>query len=147
MPVEFNPFDDEKLAALRAEQTDPLVQYIVVRKSLNMSPGKIAAQCAHAAAMFVLRYNDVRRTLPAIGAGGKFKLQCDIAKRWLDTSFRKRVKKANDSQFERIKQELDVFVVRDAGLTEVEPFTETVLCTWPMLDSKTPKFIHKLRNL
>lgn len=147
MPVEPNPFDDEKLAAIRAEQKDPIVQYFVVRKSLEMSPGKIGAQCAHASAMFVLRYEEVRKSLPCVCAGGEEKMRIDMAKKWLEASFRKRVKKANDSQFERIKQELLVFVVRDAGLTEVDKGSETVLCTWPMLESRTPKFVMKLRNL
>ncbi len=146
MPVEPNPFDDKKLAVLRAEQADPLVQYLVIRKSLEMSPGKIAAQCAHVGAMFVLRYEEIRREL-GVCAGGLRKIQCDLAQKWLETSFRKRVKKASDSQFERIKQEMHVFVVRDAGLTEVDSGSETVLCTWPMLDSQTPKIISRLRNL
>ena len=146
MPVEPNPFDDEKLAAIRVDQKDPIVQYLVVRKSLDMSPGKIAAQCAHLGAMFILRYEEIRHSL-GFPAGGLRKTQCDITKQWLDISFRKRVKKANDSQFERIKQELPVFVVRDAGLTEVDPGSETVLCTWPMRESSAPTLLTKLRNL
>jgi len=146
MPVEPNPFDDEKLAALRADQQDPIVQYFVIRKSLDMSAGKIAAQSAHASAMFILRYEHLRHSL-GFPAGGLRKIQCDTATKWLQTSFRKRVKKANDNQFERIKEELHVFVVRDAGLTEVDPGSETVLCTWPMRESEAPKLLTGLRNL
>ena len=35
----------------RAEQKDPIVMYLVVHESLNMSIGKTAAQCAHASQM------------------------------------------------------------------------------------------------
>ena len=42
--------------AARANQTDPLVMYLVVRESLHMTTGKIAAQCAHASQMLLMSY-------------------------------------------------------------------------------------------
>ena len=59
MPIEYNPFDDDQLAAIRANQKDPYVQYFIINKDLGMSPGKIAAQIAHAAEMFAFRYKDL----------------------------------------------------------------------------------------
>ena len=32
----------------RASQEDPIIMYLIVKESLNMSAGKTAAQCAHA---------------------------------------------------------------------------------------------------
>jgi hypothetical protein len=40
----------------RATQADPIVMYLVIRESLEMSPGKVAAQCAHASQMLTLKY-------------------------------------------------------------------------------------------
>src|SRR3990172_9019721 len=126
MPVEKNPFDDQKLAKIRADQEDPLIMYLIVRESLGMGCGKIAAQTAHAALMVLMKYFEHR----------DFHHLDDIQEakhmeNWIENSFRKVVLRADDKEWEKIREEIDCFVVRDAGLTEVAPNTETIIATWP----------------
>lgn len=148
--------------ASRAAQTDPIVMYLIVRESLEMSPGKTAAQCAHASQMLTLKYvflkyrapntfGIVHTTDPKTGI-----LVEDISamsnirifEEWLDKSFRKVVLRANDHQFERMKKEFtNHIVVVDAGLTEIDPGSETVLGLWPMYRSTCPKYLTKLQVL
>jgi PTH2 family peptidyl-tRNA hydrolase len=143
MPVEHNPYDNEALAKLRTDQKDPLVAYLVVRTDLEMGVGKVAAQCSHASDMMVLRLKEQMRARPE-----QWDEHTRLGASWLHCSFRKLVKEAkNQSQFDKLKEELDVFVVRDAGLTEVDMGTETVLCTWPMHKSQTPKRLVRMRLL
>jgi peptidyl-tRNA hydrolase, PTH2 family len=144
MSVEPNLFDDEQLAAIRAEQADPITMYFVVREDLNMGAGKMAAQCAHAAQMVMLRYFEKKREFGAFRYG-RYGIYCDLFERWAYESFRKVILKADLKEFEKIKAEeaLDVFVVRDAGITEVEPGTETVLVVWPMRKSAAAKTLLK----
>jgi PTH2 family peptidyl-tRNA hydrolase len=145
MPVEPNPYDDGKLAEIRAGQKDPLIQYFIVRKDLDMSPGKIAAQVAHAAQMMVLAHAKRKKALPAMPLGGKEYLQLKKVDYWMEESFRKVVLRADKKQFDKVKEAMDCFLVRDAGLTEVESGTETVLALWPMRKSEVPKLIQRLR--
>ena len=147
MPVEENPFDDAKLAQIRKEQGDPIVQYYVVRSDVPMGCGKLCAQIAHAAQMFAFRYFETKRDLPAMPRGGTPYFKVQITEQWKAGSFRKVVLRGNIKDFEKVKKELDVFVVRDAGLTEVEPGTETVIVTWPMRKSDQPKVLARLRVL
>jgi peptidyl-tRNA hydrolase, PTH2 family len=145
MPIEPNPFDDERLAQVRAEQGDPIVQYFIVRSEFEMSTGKIGAQIAHGAEMFVLRYNQYANLQVSMSED-----ECareEITRAWLNGSFRKVVLRGKKKDFEKIIAELPVFLVRDAGLTEVEPNSETVLVTWPMRKSDAPKCISRLQAL
>ena len=149
MPIETNPFDDARLAKIRAEQGDPIVQYFIVRTDLNMSVGKIGAQIAHGAEMFILRYKELKEVLNC----------CDdkyirpnerivgMVDDWLGSSFTKVVLGGKKKDFDKIVSELNVFLVRDAGLTEVEPNSETVIVTWPMLKSTQPKCLARLQAL
>lgn len=145
MPVEPNQFDDEQLAEIRKNQLDPIVHYLIVRKSLGMGAGKIAAQCSHATKMLILAYNKLD--------ANKYHLQYselslyEATKEWINTSFRTVVLVADDKQWEKIKEEVRVFIVKDAGLTEVAAGSETVLSTWPMYKSQAPKIIQKLQTL
>ena len=140
MSIEPNLYDDKKLAEIRANQEDPLVLYLIVRKSLNMSVGKIAPQCAHASDMVMLKY---------------FKLLSEnpndervlIYKTWMEESFRKVVLKADDKEWEKLKIEQHCFIVRDAGLTEVEAGSETFIGLWPMRKSQRSKLLRRLRVL
>ena len=147
MPVEPNPFDDERLKKINEEEDpDPLIQYYIVRKDIPMSLGKICAQVAHGAQMFAMAFAKMDGNNP-IPWGGKPMLLTRCTKKWMDGSFRKVVLGGKAKDFEKIKEELDVFVVRDAGLTEIEMGTESVLVTWPILKSKQPKSLSKLQLL
>ncbi|MCK9567360.1 peptidyl-tRNA hydrolase [Candidatus Pacearchaeota archaeon] len=149
MPIEPNPFDDERLAQVRAEQGDPIVQYFIVRTDIPMSAGKIGAQIGHGAEMFVLRYqmllkHSIEEMTPL---KPEYAGVMEIVEEWLNTSFRKVVLGGKKKDFEKIISELNVFLVRDAGLTEVEPNSETVLVTWPMRKSAAPKCLSRLQTL
>jgi peptidyl-tRNA hydrolase len=157
MPIEPNLFDDARLAKVRAEQEDPIVQYYIVRTDIPMSSGKIAAQVAHGAMMFLLGYQDVRdqwfRDLapylsisPGVTSVPKPTVVL-LTEDWLKGSFRKVVLGGTKKDFKEIISELPVFLVRDAGLTEVEPNSETVLVTWPMLKSTQPECLRQLQAL
>jgi peptidyl-tRNA hydrolase, PTH2 family len=149
MPIEPNPFNDASLAKIRAEQGDPIVQYFIVRTDLNMSVGKIGAQIAHGAEMFILRYTELKQVLNCLD--DKYIRQNErivgIVDDWLVSSFRKVVLGGKKKDFEKIISELPVFLVRDAGLTEIEPNSETVIVTWPMLKSTQPKYLARLQTL
>jgi peptidyl-tRNA hydrolase, PTH2 family len=157
MPIEPNPFDNERLAQVRAEQGDPLVQYYIVRTDLNMSAGKIGAQIAHGAQMFIFGYQRVQEQYirdigpadslgPSLGGNPKHP-QTLIVEEWMNGSFRKVVLGGKKKDFDKIIAELPVFLVRDAGLTEVEPNSETVLVTWPIRRSECPKILKRLQTL
>lgn len=148
MPVEHNPFDDERLIRIRESQEDPIVQYYIVRKDVPMTVGKICAQVAHGAQMFAFTYLE-RKSQLALPHPDHEKIvkRINLTDMWIGGSFRKVVLGGRAKDFEKIKKELDVFAIRDAGLTEIEPGTETVLVCWPMLRSSCPKFLQRLRVL
>jgi peptidyl-tRNA hydrolase len=76
---------------------------ILARKKLNMSPGKLAAQSVHAALALAGR-TDLHPMMSVV------------------------VLMVNETPFNKAKEENEIVaVVRDAGYTEVEPGTETVL--------------------
>lgn len=145
MPVEINPFDDERLAKIRSSQEDPIAQYYIVRKDIGMSVGKACAQVAHAAQMFVFRYLEMKSG--NVAPQSRYVQLIDNTSKWISGSFRKIVLGGTAKDFEKIKAELQVFVVRDAGLTEIEPGTETVIVTWPILKSEQPKILSRLQVL
>jgi peptidyl-tRNA hydrolase len=68
---------------------------------------------------------------------------------WLDTSFRKVVLRADDKEWEKVKACPDItyVIVRDAGLTEVEAGSETVIGVFPLRKSQAPKIIKRLQVL
>jgi peptidyl-tRNA hydrolase len=153
--------------AARAGQADPIVMYLIIRESLEMSPGKIAAQCSHASQMLTLKYfHEKSRQAELSTLWGRFKKivndfftkgempkeqleqNLDLFETWLDTSFRKVVLRADDHRFERLRAENpNHVVVVDAGLTEIAPGSETVLGLWPMYRSTCSKYLSKTQVL
>lgn len=148
----------------RTSQEDPLIMYLIVREYLNMSIGKTAAQCAHASQMLQLEYAklgyEIDSYLPlpheAVGWDGSdipqaLKDKSDIYHRWLNSSFRKVVLKADDKEWKKVKltfpDKYQMVVVVDAGLTEIATGSETVIGLWPMLKSQAPKAVCKLQTL
>ena len=129
----------------RANQIDPIIMYLVVRESLNMSAGKACAQCAHASQMLLIKYFDMKYNAN-IENLNKIRLFDD----WLNTSFRKVVLVAKENQWNKLKEELsknDYIIVTDNGLTEVAPQTDTVIGILPIIKSTCPKIIKKLQTL
>ncbi len=148
MAVLNNYHSDQELVDIRSSHEDPLVQYYIVNKDLNMSSGKTSAQTAHGSGIFLLYYFDLIKKFSTVGPHGGWEFnEYKTIKKWLDGSFRKVVLGADTSKFNKIKEELKCFLVKDAGLTEVESGSETVLVLFPMLKSQAPKSIKKLRVL
>lgn len=134
--------------AARKNQVDPFVEYLVVRKSLNMSAGKIAAQCAHAANMLNDIYHETDLGDPFIKPPSEeLLLKMGVYAAWKNTSYRKVVLVADEKDWLKLKELPDIVIVRDAGLTEVEPGSETVIGIWPMKKSAAPKLVQKLQTL
>ena len=123
---------------------DPYVMYLIVNESLSMSVGKTAAQVGHAVNM-----------LCEVVFGLSKKKNLTISElhivnnysAWANRMYRKVVLRCKDKQWESIKQETDYVLVRDAGLTEISPGSETVIGLFPMLKSQAPNIIKKLQVL
>lgn len=157
-------------AQARADQEDPIVMYLIVHESLNMSTGKTGSQCAHAASMLTLEYFDIKEESKTIqkqiapllrpkpeGAEmeklkaryAKLAPQLSIFGEWLKSSFRKVVLKASDKEWQKLQEEFKEtsLIVTDAGLTEIVAGSETVIGFWPMRKSQRPKIITRLQVL
>jgi peptidyl-tRNA hydrolase len=135
-------FSNDELKQMR-EQKDPLVMYLIIKKSVKITPGKMGVQCGHATEMVAHQYcHDLQYPIP----GDHDQLErAKNYREWLKESRRKILKEASDSKFEQVKEEQFHFLVKDAGLTQLEPGSETIIAVWPMRRSQTPKFIHRMR--
>lgn len=114
-------------------------QLIIARKDLQMSPGKLAAQCCHASLAFLtskLRDKDkmLRATNAVTGEDGyatEIFFNKDIYEKWIQGVFTKTVCEArNRNQLMKaveIAKELglqegeDFFLIKDCCLTELNP--------------------------
>jgi len=102
-----------------AEPLTAAAAMLVVNASLDLSPGKLAAQCGHAALLLV----DTE-------AASDPRYRDPIA-RWQEAGAPVVVRGAGPAQWEQLKQQEDHCLVRDGGLTEVAPDSETVLALMP----------------
>lgn len=100
----------------------PTKMVLVVRSDLGLKKGKIASQCAHAAVMCYVRSATVNESM---------------LKRWMVQGQPKIVVKVDDLEgMERIaelaaEKKVVAEIVRDAGRTQVQSGTETVLGLGP----------------
>jgi peptidyl-tRNA hydrolase, PTH2 family len=123
---------------------DPLVVYLIIRASLNMSTGKIGAQCGHGIQKLLLSYFNLSFT----DKSEKDTEFVKLTSAWIDADSRKVSLIADDKEFERIKEDYpDHFLIKDNGLTEVEPGSETLICLRPMLKSTRSKILKRLQAL
>jgi PTH2 family peptidyl-tRNA hydrolase len=94
-------------------------QVILVRKDLNLSKGKLAAQVAHGAVEAVLKADN------------------NLIKKWRNEGMKKVVLVVNnEKEFYKYLQEAKDFgiptaLITDAGRTEISPGTKTVLAIGP----------------
>lgn len=156
-----NDYNSPEKVRARMSQEDPYVMYLIVRESLGMSVGKACAQTAHAAQMLQLQFNLVEDDINywrEVGTSSREEedkfdddlILSDRFERWLNSSFRKVVLRASDKDWEKLKNKLpqgEFVMVIDAGLTELEPGSETVIGVWPMKKSSAPKVIKRLQVL
>ncbi len=126
---------------------DPFVQYLIVRKSLNMGTGKIAAQCAHGTQLILSKIYEWDQDQNCLSIPHNMYNIISRYNNWCDNFFPKIVKVADDKEWEKIKEQVDCMVVIDLGLTEIEKGSETVIATFPDLKSNTHKIIKRLQLL
>lgn len=158
--VDNERYDNPEVVLARKNQEDPWIMYLIVRESLNMSPGKIAAQVGHGVGMIYekfielqLHWDDAASEYTSslwINSGfslEKIELYIDDFERWSKSSFRKVILCADDKEWAKLKQQLDCYLIIDAGLTEIKEGSETVIALWPMLKSSAPPIVKRLRLL
>ena len=156
-------YDTPEEREKRASQEDPIVMYLIVHETLDMSTGKTAAQCAHASQMLTLKYFEmkekskvIQRQLSSVPDSEVLRLEyvklavpISIMGEWLQGSFRKVVLRADDKEWAKLKDEFkdSMVLVVDAGLTEIPSGSETVIGLWPMRKSQVPKTVKRLQVL
>jgi len=117
---------------------DEFKQVILIRTDLKMSTGKKCAQACHAS----VSASDLARI--------KTK---NIWKKWKNLGQKKVVLKTNnvenmkDIYAKVIKQQIPCFLVKDAGLTQLEPGTTTALGIGPALSTKIDEITGDLQLL
>lgn len=137
----------------RMDQEDPIVMYLIVRESIGMSAGKLGAQTGHAVGMQMLQYFQCAMNIQIEGYNDQSVLskhQHDIFVAWLGESYRKVTLTADEKEWAKLKEFYktpEAVVVVDAGLTELEPGTETVIGLLPMKKSERPKLVKRLQAL
>lgn len=124
-----------------------MVVYIVVNKDLNMSIGKTCAQVGHAVQYLCQNYKyiwDLHQSLPSETSKELIDTYSDWSRGNQSTKI---VLGANSKEFNKLKKSiLKPFIVTDAGKTELEPGTDTVLCFRPM-EKDNDKDLKRLRLL
>lgn len=107
-------------------------QVLVVREDLKMSPGKLAAQCAHASLGAWRRSGRLIKGLWRVEGEKKVVLRAKSEKELLELE-----KKAKEMK-------LPCFLVRDAGRTELSPGTITCLGIGPAREKIVDKITGSL---
>lgn len=124
-----------------------LVMYLVVKKSLGMSAGKVGAQCGHAVEMLLTEYfRDPR------GDDTPTVRRIEAMSSWLCESRVKVVLGADDAAWDELVESVGAagirgVVVIDEGRTEIAPDSATVVGLWPFKRCDSPSVVAGLRPL
>ena len=103
-----------------------LIQYILVNNEIQMSAGKVAAQVGHACTIVALKQQH----------NGFFKS-------WLGNGQKKIILQASKNMLEELENSF--FSVRDAGHTELQPNTLTVVSLGVMTRQQAATITKKLQ--
>lgn len=120
------------------QMDDEIKQAIIIRSDLEMSRGKLAAQCAHASLMSYFECE---------------KMDKGVAKAWLESGEKKIVLKVSNEEalkklYEAFKfKKIPTALVTDAGLTEVPPGTKTALGVGPWRSMEINQFTRGMKLL
>lgn len=106
----------------------------IVTNDIDLSPGKLAAQVAHAAVDCALQAS---------------KKNPSLLQKWLDEGQKKVVLRASEADILHLKAKADSMklctaLIRDAGRTELPPGTLTALAIGPAEDSKIDRITGQL---
>jgi PTH2 family peptidyl-tRNA hydrolase len=117
--------------------TESMKQVIVTRSDLSLGKGKLAAHVAHAS---LEGYKKAKARDP------------DAVEEWESEGQKKVVVKVKSEQemlelYERAKREVPCALIRDAGLTQIEPGTLTCIAIGPWNDAEVDKFTKGLKLL
>lgn len=130
--LQLNPF----LHQVQEEEEEEYKLVLIVRTDLKMSPGKVASQCVHA----------------ALGAFRRIGyIDFNLCQKWQMQGEKTVCLKCNDvAEVNRLCAEAEraglvVYAVHDAGRTEVEPGTRTVVAIGPNTKTKVDAVTGKLR--
>lgn len=135
---------------------DPLIVYLIVRKDLNMGPGKIGAQCGHAVHLLKRAAETAKSIVEIHRTSISNERQCtnsflnrmDLWENRPDNGgFTKIVLGAHDKDWFKLKDQYNPIIVVDAGNTEVDPGTETVMILFPMFKSERNSLLKRQRLL
>jgi peptidyl-tRNA hydrolase len=114
---------------------DELVQYFIVNKDLNMSIGKIAAQCSHVATIVAIKQYD--------------SVEEDISKqfkKWYYDNQKKVVLQAHQKDLEKLVEK-GFYYIRDNGLTEIQPNSLTCVSLGVMTRTEAKPYVKRLQLL
>lgn len=136
-------------------EQDTCIMYLIVNTDLKMSIGKTCAQIGHAVQKLMEHYYS---SCYRNGCDPYLLNQEELSEamkitsfaEWLNIDYRKVVLSANQKEFEKIKSALKpekYIIVKDNGLTELSPNTETVIGLFPINKSDIPKIIKRLQTL
>jgi peptidyl-tRNA hydrolase, PTH2 family len=130
---------------------DPIVMYIVVRRSLKLSAGKVGGQCGHAVDYLTREPEKARegQLLMCVEPSEELSARLDLLREWrYSPEHTKIILGATDEEFERVKVENpEHFLVTDLGRTQVAPNTQTCLGLWPMRRSARSPILQVLKPL
>ena len=110
--ADLRPFTDAPRPKEEPEPPEPGALVYAVRPGVIKTMGKAMAQAGHAALEFAARHPDAADAWRAAGMPGA-------------------VEEVDDEAWERLKADPRAVVVQDAGLTQVEAGTETVIALPP----------------
>jgi len=112
-------------------------QVIVFRSDLKIGKGKLAAHAAHAS---LTGYLNV------------VKINSQLISDWLNSGQKKIILKVKDeneilSLYQKIKDKIPSELIRDAGMTQIEPGTLTCLVIGPWYEEEIDRYVSDLKLL
>jgi PTH2 family peptidyl-tRNA hydrolase len=133
-------FAEEELGLPQVVETDEIVMYLVARKDLKMSPGKLAAQCGHAVHYLI----NMMDASPVARWDGR-----DWGNQWRDSKSHAKIVLSVSSEEELLELHQTLgptrsVLVIDEGRTEVAGKTKTALGVLPMPKSYARQFVGDL---
>lgn len=121
----------------KLHSNDELIQYFIVNKDLNMSTGKIAAQCSHVATIVAIKESDWN-----IVGMDKVKIFFN----WYNDNQKKIVLQAHEKDLQNLVDE-GFYYIRDNGLTEIPANSLTCVSLGVMTRAEAKPYVKRLQLL